>query len=70
MIHGDIKMQSAAMPVHSGVRNQEGCNSTPVTATSASYVAGGFLNSPNILYVQVRESIVVKLLKASYYMLL
>lgn len=48
MIHGDIKMQSAAMPVHSGVRNQEGCNITPVSATSANYVAGGLLNSPYI----------------------
>lgn len=42
MIHGDIKTQSAATPVHSGVRNREGCNSTHVTATGADNVAGGF----------------------------
>ena len=40
MIHEDIKTQSAAMPVHSGVTNQEGCNRTPLTDASASDMIG------------------------------
>lgn len=42
VIHWNIKMQSAAMSVHPGVRNQHGCH--PVAATSAGNVAGGFFN--------------------------
>lgn len=44
MIHEDIKTQSAAMPVHSGVTNQEGCNRTPLTDASASNMIGEVFN--------------------------
>lgn len=56
MIHGNIKTQSAATTVHSGVRNQEEFHSAPVTAAGANNVTGGVFSSLYICYSEGKHS--------------